>query len=83
MLRGTRSDGGAHLVLKVHHQLFGFPGVSLKVVPATPSHKVPNDFPVILLCIVCDTSNYGGVVGELLQVACPGDVAEVRGVEFD
>jgi hypothetical protein len=33
---------GALSAPEVHHQLHGFPGFDLKVVPVTPSHKVLN-----------------------------------------
>ena len=51
------------------------------LLPHYPTNFSISSLYSLSLLIVWDTSNNGGVVRELLQVACLGVISEVRGVE--
>lgn len=65
----------------VHQHLLGLPSVEEEMVLLTPVHKVLCYSSVLCVIVVCNESNEGRVVTELLQDTVVRAVSEVSSVE--
>ncbi len=60
---------GPVVPLVVHHQLFGLADIEFQVIVVATLDKTLCQASVLLLVVIVDASNNGGIVGKLLEVA--------------
>ncbi|XP_071061658.1 transmembrane protein 176 isoform X2 [Pseudochaenichthys georgianus] len=62
-------DGGQRPLAappEVNHQLLSLADVELEVIVVTPAYEVLHQGPVLILVVICDAADDGGVIGEPL-----------------